>query len=308
MSACKGRTLLSWTRPAAPDHRHDRRTARAEPGRWGLHGNRFRRRPQHAHGGGHHDFQAFAPVPGGPGSVFTDPLPEAIATAVVRADCLGPPDGHPPGDRFGQFLARNLAPARTATAQAVSALLSAAGERPPARATPDGGALACLEPSPYVADGMWTGIARELRARGWGCTWHGGCWPRRTSWRQRGRTGRLATSAGLAVVDARPRNPARAALITGACLATGRPVLAAHTGTWHAMATDASRMAQPDDPVRRHRAFLQPCQVRRSDGRSPVRGNLITQLAAYEVIVLEGCDGASRQTLPRPWPASMVMR
>ena len=81
------------------------------------------------------DFQTYAPVPGGPGSVFTDPLPEAIATAVVRADRLGPPDGHPPGDRFGRFLAQNLAPVRTATAQAVSALLSAAGERPPARAT-----------------------------------------------------------------------------------------------------------------------------------------------------------------------------
>ena len=46
-----------------------------------------------------------------------------------------------------------------------------------------------------------------------------------------------ATSAGLAVVDTRgPETPPGAALITGACLATGRPVLAAHTGTWHTIA------------------------------------------------------------------------
>ena len=30
--------------------------------------------------------------------------------------------------------------------------------------------------------------------------------------------------------------PPGAALITGACAATGRPVLAAHTGTWHTLA------------------------------------------------------------------------
>jgi hypothetical protein len=46
-----------------------------------------------------------------------------------------------------------------------------------------------------------------------------------------------ATSAGLAVVDAPgPETPPGAALITGACAAAGRPVLAAHTGTWHTVA------------------------------------------------------------------------
>ena len=44
-------------------------------------------------------------------------------------------------------------------------------------------------------------------------------------------------AASLAVVDARgPETPPGAALITGACTATGRPVLAAHTGTWQSFA------------------------------------------------------------------------
>jgi BioD-like phosphotransacetylase family protein len=44
-------------------------------------------------------------------------------------------------------------------------------------------------------------------------------------------------AAGLAVIDARgPETPPGAALIAGACTATGRPVLAAHTGTWQTFA------------------------------------------------------------------------
>jgi hypothetical protein len=43
--------------------------------------------------------------------------------------------------------------------------------------------------------------------------------------------------ASLAVIDARgPQTPPGAALITGAYAATGRPVLAAHPGSWPTLA------------------------------------------------------------------------
>jgi len=183
------------------------------------------------------DFQTYAPVPGGPGSVFADPLPEAIAAAVVRAHRLGPAGEHT-GDRYRGFLEQNLPTIRAATAQAVAALLGTERESlPPARAAPAISKLAYLEPSPYIADDMWAGVARELRARGWQVhtaqrllAGTGTAGAARTDWA-------AATSAELAVVDTRgPETPPGAALITGACAATGRPVLAAHTGTWHTVA------------------------------------------------------------------------
>jgi hypothetical protein len=184
------------------------------------------------------DFQTYTPVPGGSGYVFADPLPETIAAAVVRAHRLGPAGGHPAGDRYRWFLRQNLTTVRTAAAQAVTALLGTERESPPAPPTiPADSKLAYLEPSPYIADDMWTGIARELRARGWQThvahrllTGTGIPGAARADWA-------AATSAGLAVVDARgPETPPGAALITGACAATRRPVLAAHTGTWHTIA------------------------------------------------------------------------
>lgn len=183
------------------------------------------------------DFQSYAPAPGGPGSVFADPLPQTIATAVMRAHRLGPPDEHAAGDRFTGFLAQNLAPVRAATAQAVSALLGAARKAPPASVTPDGSTLAYLEPSPYIADGMWAGVARELRARGWRVHMARRLLTRSDITQAARADWAAATSAGLAVVDTRgPETPPGAALITGACAATGRPVIAAHTGTWHTLA------------------------------------------------------------------------
>ena len=84
---------------------------------------------------------------------------------------------------------------------------------------------------------MWNGISEELRRRGWqvhvarrllGGTDIAGA--ARTDWE-------ASTAADLAVIDARgPETPPGAALITGAYAATGRPVLAAHPGTWHTLA------------------------------------------------------------------------
>ena len=183
------------------------------------------------------DFQTYTPLPGGSGSVFADPLLETIAAAVVRAYRLGPADEHT-ANRYRRFLEQNLATIRTATAQAVTALLGAERQPAPApHAIPAGSKLAYLEPSPYVADDAWASITWELRARGWRVhaakrllTGTGVAEAARVDWA-------AATSAELAVVDTRgPETPPGAALITGACAAAGRPVLAAHTGTWHTLA------------------------------------------------------------------------
>jgi hypothetical protein len=156
---------------------------------------------------------------------------------MVRVHRLGPADENPAGDRFRGFLAQNRATVRNAAAQAVTALLGAGKQRPPSATTAGGSKLAYLEPSPYIADDMWTGVAGELRARGWQVHVAQRLLAEtditaaaQTDWA-------AATSARLAVVDTRgPETPPGAALIIGACAATGRPVLAATTGTWHTLA------------------------------------------------------------------------
>jgi hypothetical protein len=184
------------------------------------------------------DFQTYAPAPGSPGTAFPDPLLEQVATAVVRAHRLGPPCPGEATDRFTGFLEQNLHPVRAATAQAVTAMMSTSRHelrvfrQDPARAP-----LAFIEPSPYLADDMWTGISGALRSRGWQV---------RTAQRFQARTGTAeaaradwaaATAASLAVIDARgPETPPGAALVAGSCTATGRPVLAAHPGTWPTLA------------------------------------------------------------------------
>jgi hypothetical protein len=184
------------------------------------------------------DFQTFAPGPEAPGFAFAEPLLATIAVTLVRAHRLGPPDQRATGNRFQAFLEQNLSPIRAAAARAATALLNAAQEGPPAtRLVSASRPLAFIEPSPYIADDMWAGVAQALRTRGW-----------RVHTAQRFLTGpstaaaaradwAAATTASIAVVDARgPETPPGAALITGASAAAGRPVLAAHTGTWHTLA------------------------------------------------------------------------
>jgi hypothetical protein len=155
---------------------------------------------------------------------------------VVRAHRLGPADEHA-GDQYRRFVDQNLATVRAATEQAVNTLLSVAREPPSAGTTPDDSTLAYLEPSPYIADDMWDGVARELRTRGWRVHMAQRLMTRTDITEAARADWAAATSAGLAVIDTRgPETPPGAALITGACAATGRPVLAAHTGTWHTLA------------------------------------------------------------------------
>ena len=183
------------------------------------------------------DFQTFASTVGGPGFLFAEPLLEIIAVAVVRANRLGPPPRRA-NNRFHAFLGQNLAPIRDAAAQAATALLAAIPEkRPDDLRSSVGMPLAYIEPSPYIPDGMWADVAQVLRARGWRIhmarrflTGVDAAQAARTDWT-------AVTQASLAVIDARgPETPPGAALITGACAANGRPVLAAHPGSWPTLA------------------------------------------------------------------------
>ena len=82
-----------------------------------------------------------------------------------------------------------------------------------------------------------------------------------------------ARAASLAVIDARgPETPPGAALVTGACTAGGRPVLAAHPGTWQSFA----------------------------DGREPNWRNLMIQYAASARFATIGEFTAAMDNWPCP--------
>jgi hypothetical protein len=185
------------------------------------------------------DFQTYGPGPDGPVFAFAEPLLEQLATTVIRADRLGASSGPGHHNRFHAFLGQNLHPVRVAATQAVDALLATRSAEPPAvRRSSASRRLAFIEPSPYLADGIWADITAELHARGWTTHvaqrfQHGAdiLDATRADWA-------AAAAASLAVVDTRgPETPPGAALVTGACAATGRPVLAAHTGSWQTFAS-----------------------------------------------------------------------
>jgi nucleoside 2-deoxyribosyltransferase len=184
------------------------------------------------------DFQTYAPALNGPQFAFPDPLFDYVAARIIRTHRLGAPrEGQ--ADRFLVFLDQNVTPIRAAASEAVSALLRLAAEQKSTAGTTatrhrD---LAYIEPSPYLDDKMWDAISSELRARGWRVHVARRFLPggnpadaARSDWA-------AATTASLAVVDARgPETPPGAAMVIGACTAAGRPVLAARTGTWHTLA------------------------------------------------------------------------
>lgn len=184
------------------------------------------------------DFQTYTPAPGAAELVFPEPLLEYLAAGIVRAHRLGPPVWHPEGDPYRAFLGQNMTPIRAAAGEAVGALLRIAPEQSPATWTQAGHRnLAYIEPSPYLADPMWDQVAAVLRNRGWQAhiaqrfsVGTGVMRTARADWA-------AAMAATLAVIDARgPETPPGAALVTGACAATGRAVLAAHSGTWQTLA------------------------------------------------------------------------
>ena len=114
------------------------------------------------------DFQTYGPEPDRPGFAFPEPLLDQLAATVERAHRLGPPRRPGDSDRFRLFLAQNLDPIHAAATRAINALLSARPPSlPPARSSPASERRAFIEPSPYMADEMWTAVADTLRAKGW---------------------------------------------------------------------------------------------------------------------------------------------
>jgi hypothetical protein len=180
------------------------------------------------------DFQTYGPGPDRPGFTFPEPLLDQLAVAVERGHRLGPTRGPGGSHRFRLFLGQNLGPIHAAVTRAIDALLSA---RPPGlpepRGSPVSERLAFIEPSPYIADEMWVAVADLLRAKGWTVHVAKRLRPGADTAKEARADWAAAQTADLAVIDARgPETPPGAALITGTCAATGRPVLAAHAGTW----------------------------------------------------------------------------
>jgi Nucleoside 2-deoxyribosyltransferase len=180
------------------------------------------------------DFQTYGPGHCGPAFAFPDPLLEMLTTRIARSDRLGPSQSSGAADRFEAFLDQNLQALVSATDHAIDALL---GAQPCSAPFPRDGAarerLVYLEPSPYLAGGLWHDAADYLRAQGWN-----------VYLARRFRAGGIVsdcaradwdvfTQANLTLVDVcGPETPPGAALMIGACLATGRSVLAADAGGW----------------------------------------------------------------------------
>ncbi|MEV4580282.1 nucleoside 2-deoxyribosyltransferase [Nonomuraea jabiensis] len=180
------------------------------------------------------DFQVYGPTADTALRLpFPDPLLQHVVDRVISVPQLGPPGGD--GDRFERFLAQNLHAITRAATEVVDAL--AGGFTPaPAMLPPsvDDQPLAYLEPSPYGDDSGTTRVSDVLRARGF-ATHHAARFvnaaadPTLTAiqdWT-------ALAHANLAVVDIRgPETPPGAALVIGACAATGRPVYAPDPGSW----------------------------------------------------------------------------
>jgi nucleoside 2-deoxyribosyltransferase len=179
------------------------------------------------------DFQTYGLTCERPSLTFADPLLDMLVTEVVRVHRLGLP-GESTADRFGVFLERNLRTVHTAADQAITALLSVKPVVSVSHATAAVEACrAFVEPSPYLAGGLWRGAVDMLTADGWEVhvagRFHDSADPREAAQRDWA----AYWNCKLTLIDVSgPETPPGAAIITGASAATGRRVLAAEPGTW----------------------------------------------------------------------------
>lgn len=177
------------------------------------------------------DFQTYGPTDHGPVLAFPDPLLDVLLAEVVRVHRLAPPPADP-ADRFSAFLHRNLEPVRAATDLAITALLRARPRTEPSHAAAREHHRVFVEPSPYLARGLWPAAASFLTTHGWdvhlATRFREPAEPysaARADWA-------ASRDAGLTLIDAcGPETPPGAALLIGACAATGRTVLAADPGS-----------------------------------------------------------------------------
>jgi hypothetical protein len=177
------------------------------------------------------DFQTYGATSNGPTHTFPDPLLDLLPTEVIRVPRLAPPPDQAT-DRFTAFLHRNLQPIHDATDQAISALLRAQRPGPGNHAvSAAAGRCAFIEHSPHLPRSLWRDIIRLLESRGWrthlATRFHDPPDPDQAAladWT-------AARRASLTLIDTRgPETPPGAALVTGACTATSRTVLAVDPG------------------------------------------------------------------------------
>ncbi|MEV4390544.1 nucleoside 2-deoxyribosyltransferase [Nonomuraea sp. NPDC049607] len=175
------------------------------------------------------DFQVYGPAADTTRrSPFPDPLLQHVVSRMISVPHLGPVGAE--GDRFERFLAQNLHAVNRAVTEAVHALASELTSRPALPPAPVyGQRLAYLEP-PLYGDKGWTAqVSDALRAHGI-VTHHAG---RFSNASEAAADWTALARASLAVVDVRgPETPPGAALVIGACAATGRPVFAPEPGCW----------------------------------------------------------------------------
>jgi hypothetical protein len=176
------------------------------------------------------DFQIYGLTSDGPTLTFQDPLLDIIATEVVRVHRLAPLQTSI--NRFEAFLDRNLRAVQLATDQAIAALLSVQSQPSTSRISPSEKLpRAFIEPSPYLTHEWWRDARRLLGDHGWEVAvakrFRNSADPREAAhadWAE-------ILGSDLALVDlSGPETPPGAAIITGACSATGRAVLAPELG------------------------------------------------------------------------------
>jgi hypothetical protein len=179
------------------------------------------------------DFHTYGPTSDGPTLTFPDPLLGILLTQVIRVHTLASPPAQA-ADRFEAFLHRNLQPIHDATEAAITALLRAPSPAAGTHAAPVASERRVfIEPSPYLARGLWREVIRLLAARGWNVHLASRSRDRAEPHRAAHADWATARCADLTLIDVcGPETPPGAALIAGACAAAGRTVLASDPGQW----------------------------------------------------------------------------
>lgn len=162
----------------------------------------------------------------GPELLFPDPLVQAVASEVVRLDKLGPRP-MATDSRFRAFGQRNTDQVAAAVDAAVQRLIDLVGTvSATARSYSSVGRTAFCEPPPYWTDRSWDRITDHLRDHGYQvklASRFSASDPvaaAAADWI-------AVTGTDLLVADVSgPETPPGAAMMTGACAARSRPVLA----------------------------------------------------------------------------------
>ncbi|TMR22469.1 hypothetical protein ETD86_11515 [Nonomuraea turkmeniaca] len=178
------------------------------------------------------DFQVYGPAPDSAvRSPFPDPLLQHVVSRVISVPQLGPPGNDK--NRFARFLDQNLHAIDRAAAEITEPL---AGSLPSTSSLPpadmNGQRRAYLEPSPYGGDTWTAEVSDTLHTHGY-TTHRAGRFNATDPVQAAGDDWTALARSNLAVADIRgPETPPGAALIIGACAATGRPVYAPDPGCW----------------------------------------------------------------------------